>query len=359
MCINRFLQLIVGHRRGNCKFNHPITILILSILVLVLYFLYSFHWSQKKLFQYYILDEVSNTSSKYADFEFTINEIMRCSREAPFLVMLVTSHPSESNTRHAIRSTWGGVREVYYGKEQLVGVLTLFLLGIPASMSVQAAVETESRVHKDIVQQNFVDSYRNLTLKVLMGMRWVSRYCPRAKYVLKTDSDMFVNVDLLVTSVLQPGLPPRTKYFAGHYFEATHPHRNPSSKWYLSRQHYRLDFYPPYCSGTAYTFSSDLSAKILQASQNLPLLPLEDVYIGLCLNWLGVHPLSNSLFHIKHINYSPCRYKSLVSSHGVTPDKLLLYWKGVQGAGDLHCDSVSLWLKETFCSLWACKGSSM
>uniref|UniRef100_UPI00358EC090 beta-1,3-galactosyltransferase 2-like isoform X1 n=1 Tax=Myxine glutinosa TaxID=7769 RepID=UPI00358EC090 len=225
MCVKHCMQLIVSHRRGNCK---SITIIILSILVLALYFLYSFHSNQKKLFQYYILDEVSNTSSKYASFEFTINEEKKCSREAPFLVMLVISHPSESKTRHAIRSTWGGVREVHYGKEQLLGVLTLFLLGIPASMSIQAAVETESHIHKDIVQQNFVDSYRNLTLKVLMGMQWVSRYCPRAKYVLKTDSDMFVNVDLLVTSVLQPGLPPRMEYFAGYYMQAARPRREPS-----------------------------------------------------------------------------------------------------------------------------------
>ena len=48
-------------------------------------------------------------------------------------------------------------------------------------------------VHGDLVQENFVDSYRNLTLKTLMAIRWASTYCSNANFVLKIDDDVLVN----------------------------------------------------------------------------------------------------------------------------------------------------------------------
>ena len=43
----------------------------------------------------------------------------------------------------------------------------------------------------------FQDIYYNLTLKTVMGLKWCSIYCNQAKYVMKTDDDIFVNIPLL------------------------------------------------------------------------------------------------------------------------------------------------------------------
>ena len=43
----------------------------------------------------------------------------------------------------------------------------------------------------------FQDIYYNLTLKTVMGLKWTSIYCNQAKYIMKTDDDIFVNVPLL------------------------------------------------------------------------------------------------------------------------------------------------------------------
>ena len=43
----------------------------------------------------------------------------------------------------------------------------------------------------------FQDTYRNLTLKTVMGLKWSAIFCPQARHVMKTDDDIFVNVPLL------------------------------------------------------------------------------------------------------------------------------------------------------------------
>lgn len=60
-------------------------------------------------------------------------------------------------------------------------------------------VVEESRAHGDILQEDFVDSYLNLTLKTVMGLKWGSQHCRSAKYFMKTDDDMFINLPAIMT----------------------------------------------------------------------------------------------------------------------------------------------------------------
>ena len=64
-------------------------------------------------------------------------------------------------------------------------------------------MKRESIKYKDIIMENFIDSYGNLTLKTMMGLKWASRYCGRAKFVYKVDDDMFVNVQNLLKYLQQ------------------------------------------------------------------------------------------------------------------------------------------------------------
>ena len=48
---------------------------------------------------------------------------------------------------------------------------------------------------------SFQDSYHNLTLKTVMGLKWTSIFCPHAQFILKTDDDIYVNVPLLTSVV--------------------------------------------------------------------------------------------------------------------------------------------------------------
>ncbi len=76
-------------------------------------------------------------------------------------LILVHSAPSNRELRDAIRETWGTVPEAK----------TVFLLGRVPSPEAQAEIENEHLHYGDILQGSFLDSYRNMTYKHLLGYR--------------------------------------------------------------------------------------------------------------------------------------------------------------------------------------------
>ncbi|XP_041659532.1 beta-1,3-galactosyltransferase 2-like [Cheilinus undulatus] len=275
----------------------------------------------------------------YGPYAYIINEPEKCSqsRQAPFLVLLITTEAQQVEARNVIRQAWGN-------ESVAPGFFHLFLLGInyrALGVTTQKMLEAESNRHHDIIQQDFSDTYNNLTIKTLMGLNWVALHCPQVSYVMKTDSDMFVNTEYLIHSVLQPKMKPKTDYFTGHILENQTPFRDKNNKWYMPSELYPGNRYPTFCSGTGYVFSGDLATKLYQASMNIPHIHLEDVYVGLCLAKLGVKPTpppSPVLFHNWRVSYSSCRYSRLVTSHGFHPDEILKYWRLLQSTKHNACN---------------------
>ncbi|XP_070775173.1 beta-1,3-galactosyltransferase 2-like [Enoplosus armatus] len=269
----------------------------------------------------------------HGPFTYIINEPDKCveSRPAPFLVLLIATEARQVEARNAIRQTWGN-ESVASG----VVFIRLFLLGKnegELGLLQQRMLEAESRRYHDIIQQDFLDSYKNLTIKTLMGMNWVASQCPRASYVMKTDSDMFVNTEYLINKLLKPEMRPKKNYFTGNNMRDFSPNRNKNSKWYMPPELYPGERYPTFCSGTGYVFSGDLARKIYQASLSIRYLHLEDVYVGICLAKLRIEPTPPSnafLFNHWRVSYSSCKYSQLITSHGFHPNELLKYWHHLQ-----------------------------
>lgn len=266
-------------------------------------------------------------------FSYTINEPDKCvqSRQAPFLVLLIATEARQVEARNAIRQTWGNESAA-----PAAGLIRLFLLGKTEGelgTLQQRTLEAESQRYHDILQQDFLDSYKNLTIKTLMGMNWVALHCPRASYVMKTDSDMFVNTEYLVYKLLRPEIKPKKNYFTGNNMRGFGPNRNKNSKWYMPPEMYPDDKYPTFCSGTGYVFSGDLASKIYGVSLSVRRLHLEDVYVGICLAKLGIEPTPPAnafLFNHWRVSYSSCKYSHLITSHGFHPNELLKYWHHLQ-----------------------------
>ena len=75
-------------------------------------------------------------------------------------------------------------------------------MNIRLFLFLQKQLQTEQRVHNDVIQHNFVDSFANLTLKTGFALKWVmGNNCSRAKFVFKTDDDTFVNPGKLWTAL--------------------------------------------------------------------------------------------------------------------------------------------------------------
>ncbi|KAG8556181.1 hypothetical protein GDO81_017952 [Engystomops pustulosus] len=259
-----------------------------------------------------------------------VNTYMLRSHDLSNLHYLKAVQTWQSEARQAIRETWG--------KEDLfpgVQTLRLFLLGTDATStnSTKQALTEESQKYHDIILQDYMDTYNNLTIKSLMGFKWIATYCPQIPYVMKTDSDMFVNTEYLIKKLLLPDKPPRKNYFTGYLMTDFSPNRNTQSKWYMSPELYPGERYPVFCSGTGYVFSGDLAEKIFKVSARIKLLHLEDVFVGICLQKLGISPVPpprNSDFNHWKVSYSHCLYNRIVTSHQFEPSELIRYWESVQ-----------------------------
>nr|XP_056714207.1 beta-1,3-galactosyltransferase 5-like [Euleptes europaea] len=273
---------------------------------------------------------------KRKDSDFFKLPDIDCSRNPPFLVILVTSRLGQIKSRMAIRETWG--------KERVIAdkrIVTFFLLGNSLQSYNQLIVTAENLLFRDIIQKDFLDTYYNLTLKTLMGLEWVHKFCPQSSFVMKTDSDMFVNTYYLTELLLKRNK--TTRFFTGVLKMHDGPIRDPGSKWYVSKEEYPENKYPPFCSGTGYVFSADVASHVYIVAKKVRFLKLEDVFVGLCLAELKIKPEmlhSEPTFFADRVEFSPCRYRKLITSHFVTATEMMVYWNGLERSMVEECPGV-------------------
>ena len=193
-----------------------------------------------------------------------------------------------------------------------------FLIGRSLSHNIQKAVNAEALQHQDILQGLYLDSYRNLTLKVLQGFIWSHELCP-AFYILKTDDDCFVNVPVLKT-LLGKASSGRNMYIGHVMYDADRRKviRDTGSKWRVSSSQYSLQYYPPYASGFGYLISWDLVEVISSIFQSINMVPVEDAYIGIVLSSVGITPTHSARFSVHSLQWHLCNLLYFVVIHKVT-----------------------------------------
>ena len=196
-------------------------------------------------------------------------------------LLFVSFNPSGTNyfaERAAIRNTWAN--KVYADNRHIRNV---FIIGLSSNESVNTQIRLESRLYGDIVQGNFIDTYRNLTLKTILGIKWVSEYCDNAKFVLKVDDDMVVNTKSLVAYFLQLNknntMTPKNSMYG--LCVTTVVQRDNTSKFYVPVEEFSGDRYPMYCIGSAYIFTSDLMKPMYNLTKYVKPFVMEDVYVGM------------------------------------------------------------------------------
>ena len=65
------------------------------------------------------------------------------------------------------------------------------------------SLDSENDRHHDLLQGSFKDTYRNLTYKHVMILKWALYYCPGVRYVLKSDDHILVNTPVLLRTLAQ------------------------------------------------------------------------------------------------------------------------------------------------------------
>lgn len=60
----------------------------------------------------------------------------------------------------------------------------VFLIGQIQNNDTQNKINDENDINRDIIQESFIDSYNNLTLKSIMMLKWVTNNClQKGKYL--------------------------------------------------------------------------------------------------------------------------------------------------------------------------------
>jgi hypothetical protein len=218
--------------------------------------------------------------------------------EEIFLLVYVHTAPNHFKHRALIRETWGDRRNF-----QHLNMRVVFLLGQSTDSNVEDALTMENDMYGDIVQEDFVDAYRNLTYKAIMGLRWVTFHCSTPRFVLKVDDDIFVNMfnvinhlETMVKREAENGGVKRLLLCLVWYRMKVV--RESKSKWYLSKEEFKDDYFPTYCSGSAFIMTPDVMADMYNASQYTPFFWVDDFYVtGLLAQKVGVtHQKFNSVY---------------------------------------------------------------
>jgi len=224
-------------------------------------------------------------------FPMLLNHPEKCSGDVDVLVV-VKSVIEEHDRREAVRQTWGKEAEI-----QGLKIKTLFLLGTPASgkdaRNLQALVHYEDRTYGDILQWDFMDTFFNLTLKEVNFLRWFNIYCRGVPFIFKGDDDVFVHTKNLVELIGFRVEENRVEnLIVGDTIFEAKPIRNHQSKYFIPKELYDTR-YPPYLGGGGFLMSSQVARRLFVVSESVELYPIDDVFLGMCLQkLLVVHKLA-------------------------------------------------------------------
>lgn len=253
------------------------------------------------------------------NFDYIINEPSICKEnETIKVVVVVCTGISNFDERQAIRDTWAN-----YLSEPSVNGKLVFLVGVGDNKHIQNKLRRESTIYNDIVQENFVDSYRNLSLKSVAVLKWVKDYCRNADFVFKVDDDIFVNIPNLVKYLDKykkkvKDFNMSEKYIVGHLFVGARPIQDKKSKWYTPKEWFSEEIYPDYVSGTSYIVSKDAVKELYDASLYIKPFWLEDIYItGLCARRAKISRIHNPGISFLERSPNGCAYKNAITGHKV------------------------------------------
>ena len=311
-----------------CKRLAAVAFIILYLKqVWVTWSIHGYVKQYKEFTRYDLYKETPSITNRVFEYSIKNDHICSCTLDNCIrLIIFICTEIDNFDTRNVLRKTWlsdllGNTKDIRY----------TFLLGKARNndAQLQRKVMAENEINRDILLENFIDNYYNLTLKTIMGLRWVSQECSNAQFVMKVDDDVYINIrNLLPVLDLYKG---ELKTSIGGYCGRNgSPTRDKSSKFYLSHEDYPYDTFPPYCSGTGYIFSISLAKQLFEVSKEVKLFPFEDVFIGFCLSKLGYGWTQIPGFAVVPNELSYCKTKrshTIITLHPMSLSDIMTMWK--------------------------------
>ncbi|CAK8694327.1 unnamed protein product [Clavelina lepadiformis] len=267
--------------------------------------LYMANWSEPRAKMHFsvVPDKVVESIYALVDGASCVHMVQKKMYNAKFgIVIFVKSKTTNFDRRVAIRSTWG---QIYFLNQ--IRIEKVFVLGQVDDPAAQENLQKEVETFGDILQFEGPDDYRNMPIKVTSAMQWAAENLPADYFYASTDDDFVVNFGNLVDfleyeiklkmflsrktdpSITRELVREKSPIYCVYYFDKVKgPNRDNSSKWYVSKEEYSLERYPPYCGGGFYIMSIAMAKDLYDISRVTKILPMDDVWItGILRQKLG------------------------------------------------------------------------
>jgi beta-1,3-galactosyltransferase 1 len=218
---------------------------------------------------------VNNTIVNSHNYTYTLNPEKRiCYNQNVNILIYIHSSPKNFKYRQFVRETWSN-------RVLFPNIRTVFMMGLTNDSQVNNLLIYEFNEYGDIVQENFLDTYRNLTIKAVMALKWIKDYCPNVYYIVKLDEDVLMNTFALLDYVDEL----KTQKFKIEntimcfIWSKAMVQRKNTSKWFVTYDEIKADIYFDYCAGAAYILTPDLAALYFNISQYVKFFWIDDYYI--------------------------------------------------------------------------------
>lgn len=248
-------------------------LIFLLFSVVFIHFVFFDRFYSKK---YFLIKSLNNAKIiNPHSYKYVINQTKFCAGKNLLLIAFVAISPQNFEHRKLIRETWSN-------KTLFPQIETIFTLGLSSNQTVNQKIKEENEIYKDILQEDFMDTYDNLTLKTIMGLKWVSEYCSNAKFTLKIDDDVVVNTPVLIDylqKLVKEGN--YSNQYMGSLMINARVIYDTTYKWYVKENEFNSSHYPQYHQGPAYMMSTDMAKVFYNMSLYTSLFRFEDVYVGI------------------------------------------------------------------------------
>ncbi len=91
---------------------------------------------------------------------------------------------------------------IYKNVNKATCFICLFISGRDPNLI--EALKAEADAFGDMAITDNYDTYTNLSLKTLSAFDFMTNFCPQAEFLLKTDDDMFINVNSAISHIKYP-----------------------------------------------------------------------------------------------------------------------------------------------------------
>ncbi|XP_014789108.1 beta-1,3-galactosyltransferase 1 [Octopus bimaculoides] len=233
------------------------------------------------------------------NFKRLINEPDLCSRhERILLLYIVRTFHTNFVRREILREVFQDIPHDPYSKNIIIR--HVFIFGKTKNSTLESLIQNESKKYRDIIQEDFTESYTNLGLKTIMAWKWSVEFCGNADYVMVMNDELFVDQYKLVPYLHYQLLQSTRK----DRFVACFRQEGPGDLQYFLKVKrvpqniiYKGKRYPRFCNGVGYVAHIFLINKLYIAALDNHVFMPDDAWNGVLAEKLNIYvPFINTFY---------------------------------------------------------------